>query len=129
MRCILNFDLKSIAIIGGAGFVGSRLTNFFDRTNLKNHIYDINIKDGISNVNYLDVEDEKSLVQLKGASCIINLAAVHRDDIRPVSRYDDVNVQGAVNVCNAARALGIKKIKILITETIEKLSTPSIPSK
>jgi GlcNAc-P-P-Und epimerase len=110
MRCILNFDTINIAIIGGAGFVGSRLTDFFDRTNLKNHIYDINIKDGISNVNYLDVEDEKSLGQLKGASCIINLAAVHRDDIRPISRYDDVNVQGAINVCNAARALGIKKI-------------------
>jgi GlcNAc-P-P-Und epimerase len=106
----LNFVSNSIAIIGGAGFVGSRLATFLDLSNLNNLRYDIDIEDGISNVNYLDVEDEKSLDQLKGASCIINLAAVHRDDIRPVSRYDDVNVQGAINVCNSARKLGINKI-------------------
>jgi nucleoside-diphosphate-sugar epimerase len=41
---------------------------------------------------------------------IINLAAVHRDDIEPKSRYDDVNVQGSRNICNAARKYGINKI-------------------
>ena len=41
---------------------------------------------------------------------IINLAAVHRDDVRPLSRYDDVNVQGALNVCEAARKHGINRI-------------------
>ena len=35
---------------------------------------------------------------------------MHRDDIRPLSRYDDVNVQGAVNVCEAARENDINKI-------------------
>jgi nucleoside-diphosphate-sugar epimerase len=59
---------------------------------------------------YFDVEDTQSLHQLQNMSCIINLAAVHRDDIRPLSRYDDVNVQGAVNVCKAAREYDINKI-------------------
>ena len=35
---------------------------------------------------------------------------MHRDDIRPISRYDDVNVQGAKNICDAARKHSIKKI-------------------
>ena len=38
------------------------------------------------------------------------MAAVHRDDVQPISRYDDVNVQGATNVCEVARRFDIKKI-------------------
>ena len=59
---------------------------------------------------YLDVEDPESLDKIGGATSIINLAAVHRDDVRPLSRYDDVNVQGAVNVCDAARKHGINNV-------------------
>jgi len=103
-------DSGKIAIIGGAGFVGSRLAAFLDQCGLNYLICDINIKNLTRNIIYLDVEDEKSLDQLEGMTTIINLAAVHRDDVRPLSRYDDVNVQGAVNVCNAARKLGINKI-------------------
>jgi len=103
-------NTEKISIIGGAGFVGSRLANLFDHSVLNYLICDINTKDRTNNIIYLDVEDEKSLKELKGTSTIINLAAVHRDDVRPISRYDDVNVQGAINICNAARALSIRKI-------------------
>ena len=58
----------------------------------------------------LNIEEKESLNQISDVNCIINLAAVHRDDIRPLSRYDDVNVQGSVNVCEAARRHGINKI-------------------
>ena len=37
-------------------------------------------------------------------------AAVHRDDVRPITRYYDVNVQGAINLCNGARASGVRTI-------------------
>ena len=99
-----------IGIIGGAGFVGSRLSMRFDRVGRKYLVCDINTEDRSDNIIYLDVEDEKSLDQLGGFKCIINLAAVHRDDVRPLTRYDDVNVQGAVNVCKAARKHNISKI-------------------
>lgn len=59
---------------------------------------------------YLDVEDADSLDSISAAHTIINLAAVHRDDVRPLNRYDDVNVQGAKNVCEAASKQGINKI-------------------
>lgn len=45
-----------------------------------------------------------------GADTIINLAAEHRDDVRPLSLYDEVNVHGAENVCRAAEELGIARI-------------------
>ena len=99
-----------ISIVGGAGFVGTRLAAVLKKENVKFGIYDIDCSNPLGEAIYLDVEDKDSLDQLVDATSIINLAAVHRDDIRPLSRYDDVNVQGAVNVCEAARKHGINKI-------------------
>tara|TARA_B110000967_G_scaffold205293_1_gene249536 strand:- start:750 stop:1724 length:975 start_codon:yes stop_codon:yes gene_type:complete len=97
-----------ITMIGGAGFLGSRLASRFAVIGLKYSVCDVN--DESENTVVIDIEDLTSLNYLAGSSCVINLAAVHRDDIRPLSRYDDVNVQGSVNVCEAARKYGINKI-------------------
>lgn len=99
-----------IAVIGGAGFVGSCLSRRFQKGLIDHIKYDIDISDKSNLVTYLDVEDADSFDSISSAHTIINLAAVHRDDIRPLSRYDDVNVQGAVNVCDAARKHGINSI-------------------
>lgn len=105
-----NNQPESIAILGGAGFLGSRIARIFD-TNDKNYfIGDINSSEATSKYKIIDVECQKTLNQLEHATSIINLAAVHRDDVQPISRYDDVNVQGAANVCEAARRFDIKKI-------------------
>lgn len=99
---------KKIMIIGGAGFVGSSLANLLQEKNIDFCIGDINTES--QDTIKLDVEDIDSLSSMNGSQTIINLAAVHRDDIRPISRYDEVNVNGARNVCKAARKYGINKI-------------------
>lgn len=98
----------SISIIGGAGFVGTRLSNDLLKDKIKHKIYDINLKSD-SHI-YADVTDESSLDILRESSTLINLAAVHRDDIRPISKYDEVNVGGATKICNIARKYNINKI-------------------
>lgn len=101
---------NKIAIIGGAGFVGSKLTKLLKRLNKSHAIFDINNsknKEGLINI---DVTDATTLDKLSGYDSLINLAAEHRDDIKPASRYDDVNVNGANNVCNAARKFNINSI-------------------
>ena len=90
--------------------MGSRLAQEFKRANKEYDIFDINTEIDGDQAIYLDVEDPSLLGQLEGYTVLINLAAVHRDDIRPLTRYDDVNVQGAVNVCDAARQQGINRI-------------------
>jgi nucleoside-diphosphate-sugar epimerase len=40
----------------------------------------------------------------------VNLAAEHRDDVLPLSLYDEVNVGGAKNICTVAREKGVQKI-------------------
>lgn len=103
-------DNNEVAIVGGAGFVGSRFAARFRKGNIFSNTYDIDLSNHLDKSIYLDVEDVDSLDQLAGVSTIINLAAVHRDDVRPLSRYDDVNVQGAKNICEAASKHGINKI-------------------
>ena len=101
---------NEIAIVGGAGFVGSRLTSRLNKRSIFFNSYDIDLTTQTGKSIYLDVERIDSLEQLAQASTIINLAAVHRDDVRPLSRYDDVNVQGAKNICEIASKHGINKI-------------------
>jgi nucleoside-diphosphate-sugar epimerase len=101
---------SKIAVVGGAGFVGSRLALKFEEKDLSYQSFDINVSLPNNKSVFVDVEDAESLEKLKYSASIVNLAAVHRDDIRPLSRYDDVNVQGAKNVCEAACKHGVNKI-------------------
>lgn len=97
-----------IAVVGGSGFLGSRLSKRLTAAGSDHIIFDKNTvnKDDV----FLDVTKKETLTSLNGSDIIINLAAVHRDDIRPLSLYDDVNVEGAENICDAAEKYGVKKI-------------------
>ena len=91
---------EEISIIGAAGFLGTRLSKVLERKISHLNCYDINDKHEL--IKKIDVESLNSVEVIKNSSTIINLAAVHRDDIKPVSRYDDVNVTGAINICKVA---------------------------
>ena len=58
-----------------------------------------------------DVRDKDALKEaLKEVDVVFNLAAEHRDDVRPVTLYYDVNVQGARNIVEAAELNNVKRI-------------------
>ncbi|WP_370558706.1 NAD-dependent epimerase/dehydratase family protein [Edwardsiella tarda] len=102
----------SIVIIGGSGFIGTRLA-----TQLKNEGVDFSIIDKRKSEKFPeywqfgDVTKPETLEgPLAGSNVIINLAAEHKDNVHPISLYYDVNVQGAKNVCDMAEKLGIKHI-------------------
>lgn len=97
-----------VSIVGGSGFLGTKLSDIFSRNNIKHKVFDKSFRKGSSE--FIDVENFKSLDVLHDSSVIVNLAAVHRDDIRPISRYDDVNIGGAKNICNYARKNNIQTI-------------------
>jgi len=100
---------KHITIIGGSGFIGTNLIkelSNFDITNLDikksilyNHI-----------TTYSDVQFIESLTISKNTHTIVLLAAEHKDNITPISRYYDVNVEGIRNVLKKMDDLGINNL-------------------
>jgi nucleoside-diphosphate-sugar epimerase len=53
---------------------------------------------------------------IQDGAIIVNLAAEHRDDVRPLSLYDDVNIQGAKNICIVAKERNVQTI--VFTSTV-----------
>lgn len=105
-------DHFKIALIGGSGFIGTKCAGLLWQGG-----HFVTIADTVPSKAYpdsnkhADVRNKDSLRSaLQGVDVIINLAAMHRDDVRPVSLYDEVNVQGAQNICDVARELSIQKI-------------------
>ncbi len=101
----------NIDIIGGSGFIGNALCKLLEDEAIEFKILDVNINPKYkSKTEYCDVTNLEQLQTKISGDVIINLAAVHRDDVRPKSLYDQVNVEGSRNVCNVALSKGIKKI-------------------
>ena len=100
-----------ICSIGGSGFVGSRLGQRLVQSGKDFVIFDTQQSKQFRNKTIIgDVCNLPDYQTLPKSDVLINLAAVHRDDVRPLSLYDDVNVGGADVVCNYARQAGINKI-------------------
>jgi nucleoside-diphosphate-sugar epimerase len=102
-----------INVIGGSGFVGTRLCKSIKAKN----VHSFSIIDKVTSKSFpelstvADVRDATSLSNsIDYDSVIINLAAEHRDDVTPKSLYHDVNVTGAENICHIAREKNITKI-------------------
>ena len=101
-----------IAITGGSGFIGTRLA-----AELLAAGHDVAILDKVASGAYpdrshaVDVRDPAALAaRLAGVACVYHLAAEHRDDVRPIALYDQVNVDGARNLVAACRANNIRRI-------------------
>ena len=103
---------QPIAILGGSGFIGSRLGARLAERDIPFRIGDLRPSEAFPDLwTECDIRRPEALDELtRGCGAIVNLAAEHRDDVRPISRYHEINVEGAAQVCVAARHAGIQKI-------------------
>jgi nucleoside-diphosphate-sugar epimerase len=104
--------MKKIAVIGGSGFVGTRLIELL----LKQSSELLNI-DKQPSVFYPDItvignvlNGEQLAGYLKGVDLVVLLAAEHRDDVSPTSLYYDVNVEGMKHTLTAMAENHITRI-------------------
>ena len=95
-----------IGIVGGAGFVGTRLSKVLSEADIAHKILD----KVLTGERHIDITDPSTFRVLSGVTAIINLAAEHRDDVSPKTLYDLVNVEGSRNLCNYATQKGINKM-------------------
>ena len=102
----------NITIIGGSGFVGSRLTTRLLACGHRVKIADKRPSQVHPSLHvHCDIRDTSALErELAGSDLVINLAAEHRDDVSPKSLYDQVNVTSSRNLCQVCSKLGITRI-------------------
>lgn len=117
--------MRKITVIGGSGFVG---TNFCSQLALKQQEFEI-IDIKMSNqfpekCKIADVREIDSLRANITGDVVVNLAAVHRDDIRDTSAYYKTNVDGAANVALVCSENGIKKIIFTSTVAVYGFAEP-----
>ena len=123
---------NKILITGATGFIGSHLTEFliesgysviaFDRYNINNHYGWLNNSKYKSDINFLlgDIRDHDSVINaMEGVDTVFHLAAlcgIPYSYVSPMA-YLRTNIEGTMNVLNAARTLNTKEI--IITSTSE----------
>ena len=117
---------NDIFVIGGSGFIGTALCSSFRLNSIHFTIVD-KVRSNFfpENTRFGDVCSEDDLRSLISAnSVIINLAAEHRDDVCPVSLYEQVNVNGASNICQIARNKSINKIIFTSSVAVYGFASP-----
>ena len=108
----------NILVTGGSGFIGTNLVR--DLLNLHHYVKIFDIKN--SNIFpelYIagDICEKENIADsMKGIDLVYHLAAEHRDDVKPVSKYYDVNEMGAKNLVYAMQKNNVKKL--IFTSTV-----------
>ncbi len=110
---------SQVMLIGGSGFIGTHLMRRLrDKGAAESKIIDKAPSKAFPDL--VTLSDVRSAEQLRASivdgAVIVNLAAEHRDDVRPLSLYEEVNVGGAKNICTVAREKGVKVI--IFTSTV-----------
>ena len=103
----------AIVVVGGSGFIGTRLCRRFESLNdVEFRIIDkstsLDFPEKVTLVDIRRLDDLREIIP--SGAVIINLAAEHRDNILPIYLYDEVNVGGALNICAIAREKNVKTI-------------------
>lgn len=101
-----------VDVIGGSGFIGTRLVSRLLAAGHDVRIFDR--KPSYSFPQLVMLGDIRSMDDLRNAirpgATIVNLAAEHRDDVRPLSLYQEVNVEGARNLALVAAEKNVPRI-------------------
>ncbi len=114
-----------ISVIGGAGFIGTRFCQLLADQSIPFEILDIKASKRFAGVSkQADIREITDLRDSISGDSIVHLAAVHRDDVRPLSLYHDVNVEGTRQVCVAAEEKGINRIVFVSSVAVYGFADP-----
>lgn len=121
---------KKFTIIGGSGFVGTNLCQRLALTQQNFEIIDIKIsKEFPDRYKFGDVRDINSLREAISGDVVINLAALHRDDLQNTKEYKHTNVDGSENVALVCDEKSITKIIFTSTVAVYGFAKPGTDEK
>lgn len=101
----------TVIISGGSGFIGTNLCLALSADGEDFRILDKRPSQLFPDqATRIDILDRERLAQHISGDTIIHLAAEHRDNVRPMKLYEQVNVDGTRNICRAAEMRGVNRI-------------------
>jgi GlcNAc-P-P-Und epimerase len=116
---------KKITVIGGSGFVGTNLCRQLALKQQDFEIIDLKMSNQFpEKCKVADVRDAETLRNTITGDVVVNLAAVHRDDVRDKSEYQRTNVDGAENIALVCEEKGIDKIVFTSTVAVYGFAKP-----
>lgn len=113
-------------VVGGSGFIGTR----FISTLLEqgHRVVNLDIAPSAEHADLTTIGDVRDIgavtAALQGADVVVNLAAVHRDDVRPLALYESVNVGGARSLVAAAEKAGVEHVVFVSSVAVYGLGRP-----
>ena len=119
----------NITLIGGSGFVGTRLIQSYKDSHTQHTIKNIDLEhshffDDLTVIG--DVRDiGRMKEELRGTDVVVLLAAQHRDDVTPRSLYYDTNVGGMRTTLKAMESNGIRCIVFFSSVAVYGLNKPN----
>lgn len=117
--------MSKITVIGGSGFVGTNFCQLLEDHQIPFEIVDLKPSQRFPDrCRVGDVRDLDSLRLTVTGNVVVNLAAVHRDDIRDKEEYTRTNVLGAENTVRICTEKGIRKIVFTSTVAVYGFAKP-----
>ena len=121
-----------VLITGGSGFIGTHLQKILAEAGYDIRILDLKHSERniTEDVIIGDIRDYDAVIDaMAGCDCVINLAAEHADNVRPLELYEQVNVGGAENVVKAMEFHGIKTLLFTSSSAVYPLFVDGDPSE
>lgn len=103
--------VKKVSVVGGSGFVGTNFCQKLLDSRIPFEIIDL-VKSPrfMDNMKFGDVRDINSLRKQITGNIVVDLAAIHRDDVIDKNQYYKTNVDGANNIIQVCKEKNINKI-------------------
>ncbi len=103
--------VSKITVIGGSGFVGTNLCRQLSLKKCDFEIIDLKMSNQFSQKCKIgDIRNLEILSKVITGDIVVHLAAVHSDNLRNKSEYQQTNVNGTENIIKVCQEKGIKKI-------------------
>ena len=116
---------RLFTVIGGSGFIGTRLCQLMAARGLNFEIVDLKPSRSFPDrTRIADIRDLEALRSAVSGNAIVHLAAVHRDDVRDRSQYYTTNVDGTRNLCKLAAERSLDTIVFTSTVSVYGFCPP-----
>lgn len=103
--------MKKVIVLGGSGFIGTALCRQLVSASVPFKIVDLKPSRNFPEKSTIaDIRDSDAMRAHLDGDVIVNLAAVHRDDVRDRKAYYETNVEGTRVVTEIAEEKGIDRI-------------------